>query len=112
MLLAAGAKLLVVHRRLFERDQGRYFIGVVEGYEPGIAKVRGRTWTRDEAGEIVQKKDERTKLLALASGTLIVYQLPSDVDLSTIAMRSEGRTGVRVVDGRGFEMDLSEGVQG
>jgi hypothetical protein len=47
MILERGAKVLVSHRRLFELDHGRYFIGVVEAYDAGVARVCGHTWTRD-----------------------------------------------------------------
>ena len=43
MILETGAKVLIAHRRLFEGDHGRYFTGVVEGYEGGLAGFdRGR----------------------------------------------------------------------
>ena len=50
MLVATDTKLLVVHRRRFEKDQGRYFVGRVWGYENGVAKISGRTWSRDQYG--------------------------------------------------------------
>ena len=107
MLLAADTKVLVVHRRLFEKDQSRYFVGRVEGYDAGIAKIRGRTWTRDQYGRIVKKTDERTKILSLSSGTLIVYQLPSDTDLDALQIQISDER-VLLSDGKSFEMDLSE----
>jgi hypothetical protein len=41
MLLEPEDKVLVVHRRLFEGDHQRFFVGIVENYEEGIAKVSG-----------------------------------------------------------------------
>ena len=107
MLLAADTKVLVVHRRLFEKDQSRYFVGRVEGYDSGIAKIRGRTWTRDKYGHIIKKMDERTKILSLSSGTLIVYQLPIDTDMDALQINMTDEQVV-LSDGKTFEMDLSE----
>ena len=107
MLLAADTKVLVVHRRLFENDQSRYFVGRVEGYEAGIAKIRGRTWTRDRYGQIVKKDDERIKVVSLSSGTLIVYQLPHETDLDALQIDIKDQLVV-LSDGKKFEMDLSE----
>ena len=108
MLIGADTKVLVVHRRLFEKDQSRYFVGAVEGYEQGVAKIRGRTWSRDSYGVIIGKDDVRTKILALSSGTLIVYQLPIDTDLDAIQIRAEGESRVVLSDGKKLEMDLTE----
>ena len=44
MILEVGSKLLVVHRRLFENDKSRYFIGKVEHCEDAVARVSGHTW--------------------------------------------------------------------
>jgi len=107
MLLAADTKVLVVHRRLFENDQSRYFVGRVEGYEAGIAKIRGRTWTRDKYGQMVKKDDDRIKIVSLSSGTLIVYQLPSGTDMEALQIEIEEQKVV-LKDGQKFEMDLSE----
>ena len=37
MILNKGAKVLISHRRLYETDHGRYFTGMVDAYEDGIA---------------------------------------------------------------------------
>ena len=107
MLMAADSKVLVVHRRLFETDQSRYFVGRVEGYDAGVAKIRGRTWSRDQYGRIVKKADERTKIVSLSSGTLIVYQLPFDTDLEALEIDVSDEKVV-LSDGKNFAMDLSE----
>ena len=74
MLLQPDDKLLVVHRRLFERDGSRFFVGRVDGYESGIVRLTGFTFVRDPIGGAVSRKsDPRTKLFSLSSGTLLVY---------------------------------------
>ena len=110
MLLQPGFKVLVVHRRLFEKDHERFFIGEVDGYEDGIIRVRGYTWLRDLfAGTFFRKRDERTKILSLASGTFLVYELPADLDVESAGIRFEGEDHVVLCDDKSFEMDLTEG---
>ena len=87
MLLSNGAKVLVCHRRLFVEDQARYFFGVVEDYCEGVAKVSGFTWTRDPTQGFQRKPDRRTKLIAVASGSVIVYELERETDLEAIRPR-------------------------
>ena len=85
MLLRSGNKLLVTHRRLFERDAPRYFVGEVLAYEDGIVKLRGFSFVRDVSlSQLVRKEDPRTKLVPLASGSFIAYVLPDDVDVSEV----------------------------
>jgi hypothetical protein len=108
MLLAEGDKILVAHRRLFERDEIRFFLGRVDALEYGIVKVTGHSYVRDVvSGNVIKKVETRTKLLSLSSGTLIVYQLPEEVSLAAIQfLYEEGQ--LSVTDGKEFTMDLSE----
>gem|GEM_PF-297902 len=108
MILKPNDKVLVAHRRLFEGDQTRYFAGYVDAYEAGIARVTGRTWIHDGLhGSWLRKEDETTKIVAIASGTVIVYQLPEGVDLDNATV-TDTPTGVFLEDGDGFRMNLSE----
>jgi hypothetical protein len=108
MLLEPGNKILVAHRRLFERDLVRFFLGRVDAYEEGVVKATGRTYVRDPmGGRMIEKADARTKLLSLSSGTLIVYQLPEAVELE--GLKFIGSDGLlALTDERGFAMDLTE----
>ena len=110
MILEPGVRVLIAHRRLYEGDHMRFFTGVVEGYEAGIARVTGHTWLRDGySGAFKRKDDTRTKIVSLMSGTLIVYQLPSTIDLASLRVESRN-ADVHLVDRAGFRMDLTEGV--
>lgn len=108
MLLSKGAKLLVCHRRLFPEDPLRLFFGTVEMYSEGIAKVSGFTWTRDAAHGFQRKSDRRTKLIAIASGNFIVYEIPGEVDIEDIQIEQSTGHSVIASDGAKFRMDLSE----
>jgi hypothetical protein len=110
MILETGTKVLVSHRRLFEGDHARYFVGIVEGYEQGIARICGHTWTRDAyQGQYRRKDDERTKIVSIASGTVMLYALPSRVDLASVRIGCESGD-VFLSDALGWRMDISEGV--
>jgi len=110
MILETGSKVLIAHRRLYEADHPRYFLGIVEGYEHGLARVCGHTFVRDGyQGEYRRKNDERTKVVAIASGTVMLYALPSCVDLASVSFNNEGGD-LWLVDGLGWRMDLSESV--
>jgi hypothetical protein len=74
MILKEGDKILVGHRRLFDKDAVRFFIGQVEAFEAGLVKTTGHSYVRDAmGGQVVEKAEQRTKILSLSSGTLIVY---------------------------------------
>jgi hypothetical protein len=112
MLLERGDVVLVAHRRLFQGDEPRYFIGEVLGYDAGVVKLSGRSYARDlVSGELVEKAEERTKLVALASGTVLVYQLPGSVMRERLTFHNEdGETWLQ--DGEGFRMNLTEEPRG
>ena len=83
MLLESGNKILVAHRRLFEGDPTRFFVGEVLAYDAGIVKARGYSFVRDiTSSKLLRKADPRTKLLSVSSGSFLVYQLPDEVDVS------------------------------
>jgi hypothetical protein len=109
MILVQGDKVVIVHRRLFADDHARFFVGLVDGYEAGIAKVRGNTWIFDTfSGRLARKNDARTKIFSIASGTLMVYQLASDVELSSLRFETARDDKLVLTDGKGFSADFSE----
>jgi hypothetical protein len=108
MLLKKGDKILVAHRRLFEKDSVRFFVGHVDDYEAGIVKVKGHSSVRDGmTGLMIEKSDERTKILSIASGTLLVHQLPDAVELDGLRFEISG-TQLLLTNGREFTMNLTE----
>lgn len=109
MLLEPGSKVLIVHRRLFDRDRSRHFVGTVHHYENGIAKVTGHTWTQDTFnGNFKKKQDRRMKIIPLSSGTLIVYEIPTEVSLESITYENTPNGKLWIQDETGWKMDLTE----
>jgi len=112
MLLNPGDTILVAHRRLFEGDGVRFFIGRVDAYDGGVVKATGHSYTWDLLrGQMTEKKDERTKILSLSSGTLMVYQLPPEFAPS--GFRFEEEDGhLHLSAGEGYTMNLAEFTYG
>ncbi len=108
MFLNPGDKVLIVHRRLFEKDSARFFVGAVEEYDAGFAKVTGFTFYREMMHGHVQKKgDPRTKIVSVGSGSLFVYLLSGDLQIDKLHFVHSGFK-LKLSDGSGFKMDLTE----
>jgi hypothetical protein len=110
MILKQGDKILIAHRRLFPRDEARYFIGSVEAYEAGIVKVSGYSYTRDKyTGNVESRENVRTKIVSLSSGTLFVYQLPEGLFLDALTFTYEDGW-LFLTDGKNFSINLTEQI--
>ena len=108
MILRSGEKIHVIHRRFFEKDLHRHFIGSVEAYEDGVARVVGHVYTVDTVRfQYVKRPEMRTRLISIVSGDLLVNIIPPSVDLEKITYKQE-KKGVRVSDGSDWHLDLSE----
>jgi hypothetical protein len=113
MILERGSHVLVVHRRLFDGDKARFFIGRVDDYDSAVARITGHTWVQDTFnGKVLKKEGARTKILSLSSGTLIVYALPNPVDNESIKIDYDHNGRILVSDGKSLKLDLSEGMHG
>ena len=108
MILQKGEKIHVIHRRNFEKDPHRHFIGVVDDYEGGLARVTGHIFTVDPVKFTYFRRPElRTRIVSLHSGEVLVNILPADVDLEKVIYKHEKKS-VRVTDGSGWYMDISD----
>ncbi len=108
MILKKGEKIHVIHRRHFEKDHHRHFIGTVEAYEDGVARVTGHVYTVDPVKfAYIRRPEVRTRLISIVSGDLLVNILPTNVDLEKIVYRAE-KKAVRVTDGSEWHLDISE----
>ena len=107
MILELGSTVLVSRRRMFERDECRYFVGRTVACEGDLLKLEGFSFVRDLSnGQIVKKEEKRRKIISLSSAGHFVYQLP-DTNLETLEIRScDG--DVVLVNGTVELMNLSE----
>ena len=106
-LLSPGEKIHVMHRRRFDKDVRRHFVGEVESYEEGVARASGYVFVIDDLSKhlFVKRPDRRTKLVPIGSGDVIVNVIPADVDLERVAYEIKDRT-LLVTDGSGWSMGL------
>jgi hypothetical protein len=108
MILRSGEKVHVIHRRYYDKDAHRHFIGTVEAYEDGIARVVGNVYTVDTVKfQYVRRPEVRTRIISIAAGDLLINVIPQSVDLSKISYKHEKKS-VRVTDGSDWFLDLSE----
>lgn len=108
MILEKGEKIHVIHRRVFEKDHHRHFVGVVQAYEMGVARVTGHVYTVDPVKfAYVRRPELRTRLISVISGDLLVNIVPPDVNLEKITYKQE-KHAVRVTDGSSWYLDISE----
>ena len=109
MAIEIGDKMLIAHRRLFEGDSVDIFIGSVTAYGDGICKVLGHSWTWDPfAVKIERTKGIRTKVVAVASGTHVIYQLPHDADMESLAFVIDPDGRLQLEDATGLKMEVSD----
>jgi hypothetical protein len=108
MILRSGEKIHVIHRRYYDKDQHRHFIGFVEAYEAGVARVIGHVYTVDAVKfQYVRRPETRTRIISVIGGDLLINVIPDSVDLDKITYKQE-KKGVRVSDGSTWHLDLSE----
>ena len=110
-MLAEGTKLFLSHRRIFDRDQSRYFVGTVLAYQDGLVKVSGYSFVRDmSTGAMLRKDDIRTRIVSLSSGFFIVYELPATTDVASATLETEGNE-MLLVDGKDLRLNLAENAR-
>lgn len=108
-IVKQGDKLLIVHRRMFDGDESRYFVGEIDANNDVLVQVTGHTWSRDHITNCFIKKDgERTKIFSLSSGTFIVYKLKGDCHYDSMEIINGSKNDILLVDKNGTIMDLTE----
>lgn len=113
MILKAGNKLLLVHRRLFHDDRVRYFLGEVVEYENGMVLLSGHSFVRnDYNGDLISKEGAMKKIFSIASGTLITYVLPVEINFSDLKFGHNETGEVWLAGADGFRLNLTEHYTG
>jgi len=108
MLLRKGEKIHVVHRRLFEKDTRKHFVGEVEDCEHGVIRAVGNVFVIEDVKENVfrRKPERRTRIIRIDS-SVFVNVLPANVDLEKIHYQGRG-ANLRVTDGGNWHLDVKE----
>lgn len=109
MILQEGEKIHVIHRRLFEKDIRRHFVGVVDHYEAGVIRAIGHVFAIENPRDNVflRKPETRVRVMSIHGGNLLVNVLPQTVDLEKIRYEFRGQ-GFRVTDGSDWHLDIKE----
>ena len=109
MLLSKGEKIHVIHRRLFEKDIRKHFVGEVEDYEDGIVRAVGHVFVIEDPHENLfrKKPEKRTRIFSLNCGAAIINVLPPTVELEKVCYESRGRS-LRITDGSEWHLDIKE----
>jgi hypothetical protein len=108
-ILQPGEHIHVIHRRRFEKDIRRHFVGTVEAGESGVVRVSGYVFVIESLNQhlFTKRPDRRTKLIPVASGDVIVNVLPKTLDIEQVRYEVGGRN-LWVTDGGGWKMDVKE----
>ena len=108
MLLEIGDIVLVSHRRMFQHDEARFFVGRTVASDRELIKLEGFSFVRDlSSGHVIRKDEKRVKLLSLASPGYIFYQLPDVKDVTKVHVKDQAGD-VTLMDGTRELMNLSE----
>jgi|SRR5579883_3455894 len=108
MILQKGEKIHVIHRRHMEKEPHRHFVGTVDAYENGVARVTGHIFAVDTVKAAFFRRPElRTRIISLLTGDTLVNVLPPSVNLDKIIYKMEKKS-VRVTDNEGWHMDISD----
>ncbi len=108
VILSPGEKVHIIHRRLFEHEPHRHFVGSVEAYDGGVVRVTGHVYSVDTMTfQFVRRADLRTRIVSAASGEVLINVLPASVNLAEVRYKQEANV-LRVTDGSEWHLDLSE----
>ena len=108
MLLDVGDTVLVSHRRMFQHDEARFFVGALIAADHELLKLEGYTFVRDlSSGMVIRKDERRIKLLSLANDGYIFYQIPGKLNVADIQVANQAGE-VTLVVGSQTIMNLSE----
>jgi hypothetical protein len=107
-ILKTGEKVHIIHRRHFEKEPHRHFVGVVDAYEHGVARVTGYVFAVDPGkAKFLRRPEVRTRLVSVVSGEILLNVLPPSVDIEKIQYHQEPKA-LRVTDGSAWHLDISE----
>ena len=111
MLLKNGDVLLASHRRMFQHDEARFFVGRIVAYDRDLVKLEGFSFVRDlSSGHVIRKDEMGVKLLSLASPGYIFYELSGVNDVSKVHVQDQAGN-VMLMDGNRPLMNLAERSQ-
>ena len=107
-ILSPGEKVHLIHRRRFDHEPHRHFVGVIDAFSEGLMRVTGHVYAVDPVTLDFRRRAElRTRVVSVVSGEVIVNVLPTSVNLDAVRYKQEPGA-LRVTDGSDWHLDLSE----
>ena len=108
MILKPGDKVFITHRRMFSKDEARFFVGEVIAYDAGIMKVGGFSFVKDySSGTVVRKDEPRIKILSIVSNAFLIYEIPASSNIEAVQFKDVNGTQM-LTDGENLQMNVSE----
>lgn len=110
MILEKDDKVVVSYRRLFAEDDSRFFVGIINEYEGGLARATGHNWTWAWShGMFLRDKAPRAQIIPTLSHGLIVVKVDRALDLTALEVKVDANENATLTNGRGFELELTSG---
>ena len=109
MVLSKGEKVLVLIRRLFEKDLRRRFIGEITEATDYLIRVSGYAFIFDECIKDYMRRDSlQINIFSLIDAGIVVILLPQDVNTAEIQYKETEKGHKIITDGKSFKMRVSE----
>jgi hypothetical protein len=107
MILNTGEYLHIIHRQLFQGDVRRHFVGMVEGHEGNLIRVKGYLFAMDSTqSQFVRREELRTRIISL-NESVIVNILPSHVKIDEITYTHRPNGDIFVTDGTDWHLNIT-----
>lgn len=109
MVLSKGEKLLIIRRRLFEKDMRRHFVGEIEEVSAELIRIKGYGFVFDETVNDFKRRSKlQINIFSLVDAGNSIIVLPEEVDIETIRY-SVNEKGQRIItDGKSYNLQVSE----
>ena len=109
MVLSKGEKVLIIIRRLFEKDLRRHFIGEILEVSAELIRVSGYSFIFDENDKGFKRRGKlQINIFSLVDAGVEVIVLPEDVILDEIWYDINAKGHRIITDRKSFHMRVSE----
>jgi hypothetical protein len=107
-IISTGEKVHVIHRQFFQGDVRRHFVGTVEACDGSLVRLKGYLFAADtKLNKFVKQGILRTRIISLASESLLINVLPKEVNVERITYNYTSGGQVTVTDGGDWHLDIS-----
>jgi len=107
MIINVGEYVHIIHRQLFPSDGRRHFVGIVEGHEGALIRVKGYLFAMDSSNsQFVRREELRTRVVSV-NDAVIVNILPAHVKIDQITYTHRPNGDVHVTDGTDWHLDIT-----